>query len=202
MLSQTGFTHIFHKDNGMNESKGIHASTKDLASQAVITRALWIVAFTALTVIGAQIEIPHLPVPYTMQTLIVLLAGAILGKKDGAISQAAYLLAGIAGLPVFAQFGFGFAKIIGPTGGYLLAFPIAAYVIGMIVEERRTFLRCLVAMTTGLFIIFSLGTLQLNFVLIHNLRDSIGGGFLIFSFWDLAKLLTAAGIASRFSRKL
>ena len=172
----------------------VHNST--LVSPAVMTRIAWIAGFAALTAIGAQVEIPHAPVPYTLQTLAVLLAGATLGRKDGALSLLAYLGAGMAGLPVFAHFSFGIATLIGPTGGYLMGFPIAAFVVGYVLRERRDFVRCLIAMTLGLFIIFSLGTIHLNFVYTHNLPDAISGGFLIFSLWDVAKLVIAAGIAS------
>ena len=64
-------------------------------------QALWITVFALLTAIGAQIEIPHQPVPFTLQTLFVLLAGALLGKEKGAMSQLLYLALGAVGVPVF-----------------------------------------------------------------------------------------------------
>jgi len=171
-----------------------HIST--IASPAVLTRAAWIVGFAALTAVAAQVEIPHQPIPYTLQTLAVLLAGATLGRKDGALALLTYLGAGLIGLPVFAHMSFGFAKIIGPSGGYLMSFPIAAFVVGYVLREERDFVNCLIAMALGLFVVFTLGTIHLNFVYTHNLADAIYGGFLIFSWWDLAKLVTAASVAS------
>ncbi|MFI5252086.1 MAG: biotin transporter BioY [Bacteroidota bacterium] len=184
----------------MNQSKSIVLTPIGLIQKSLVTQILWIAGFTALTALAAQIEIPHQPVPYTLQTFTVLLAGAFLGKRNGAISQALYLFAGISGLPVFAQFGFGIATILGPSGGYLLAFPVAAFVIGYILENHKNFLWTLVAMTAGSFIIFSLGTLQLYFVYFHNVWAAITNGFLIFSFWDIIKLVSAAGIFARVAK--
>jgi biotin transport system substrate-specific component len=179
----------------MNKSSVIQTGV--LSQQKAITQALWIVGFAVATAVGAQFEIQHQPVPYTLQTLFVLLAGAVLGKRNGAISQVAYLLAGVIGVPVFAGFGFGLVKIIGPTGGYLLSFPIAAFVVGYLLEQRKSFIWTLISMFIGLFIIFSLGTLHLNLIYFHNWSDSIAGGFFIFSWWDGLKLFAAASIAYR-----
>ena len=83
----------------------------------------WISAFSILTAFSAQVSVPFQPVPFTLQTMFVVLTGAFLGARNGAISQIIYLLLGIIGVPVFAGLSFGFFKLIGPTGGYLLSFP-------------------------------------------------------------------------------
>lgn len=171
-----------------------------IENQNVIIQALWVTAFAILTGIGAQIEIPHQPVPYTLQTFFVLLAGAVLGRRNGAISMAMYLMAGIMGAPIFSNFGFGIAKIIGPTGGYLLSFPIAAFVVGYLLRQRSNIVWSFVSMFIGLFVIFSLGTLHLNLVYFHNWSESIASGFLIFSWWDGAKLIAAAAIARQINK--
>jgi biotin transport system substrate-specific component len=180
----------------MNDAQTLTGTHSGIISSRGYAQALWIVGFAALTAVGAQIEIPHVPVPYTAQSLIVLLSGAMLGKRNGFLAQGVYLLAGLVGLPVFAQLGFGFAKLIGPTGGYLLSFPLAAFAVGYILEGDRTFLRSLAAMIAGVFIIFTLGTLQLYFVYYHDLAVSVTNGFLIFSWWDGVKVFAAAGIVS------
>jgi biotin transporter BioY len=85
----------------------------------------WVLSFSILTAISAQISIPIKPVPFTLQTMIVLLAGAFLGAKNGAYSQLIYICLGAIGLPVFAQTAdgtMGLARLIGPTGGYLTSF--------------------------------------------------------------------------------
>jgi biotin transport system substrate-specific component len=180
-----------------NDNVAVLSAAKEQGS--FIRQAIWISVFAALTAVGAQIEIPHQPVPYTLQTLFVLLSGALLGKRNGAISQVAYLCAGIIGVPVFSGFGFGLARILGPSGGYLLSFPVAAFVVGYLLEQHQNILRAAVAMTVGLFIVFSLGTLQLNFVYYHDWQASFVHGFMIFSWWDVMKLSAAVAMYRQFS---
>jgi len=156
---------------------------------------VWMMGFTMLTAIGAQIEIPSTPVPFTLQTFFVLLSGVILGKRNGAISQLLYLSAGIIGAPVFSGFGFGVAKIVGPTGGYLLSFPVVAFIVGLLVERLRTYWGVSASMLFGMFVLFAFGTLHLSAFYLHNFSESVEKGFLIFSIWDIAKLFSAAGIA-------
>lgn len=93
---------------------------------------------TAITVVLAQISIPMpLGVPMTMQTFAVTLAGIVLGAKRGAISMIIYVLLGAIGVPVLANFSGGFQHLIGSTGGFLLSFPIMAYLIGIGTKMRR-----------------------------------------------------------------
>lgn len=98
---------------------------------------LWVVGFGLLTALLAQIEIrlPYTPVPLTGQTFAVLLSGAVLGSRRGFASQALYLAAGAAGMPVFAGGASTIIHLLGPTGGFLFAFPIAAGLIGWLVER-------------------------------------------------------------------
>lgn len=110
-----------------------------LATAAANTRVRKLVAlaaFAALTALGARLSVPlpGTPVPFTLQPVAVLLAGLLLGPALGAASQFAYLAAGAAGLPVFAAGG-GLAYLGGPTGGYLMAFPVAAAVAGWIAGD-------------------------------------------------------------------
>jgi len=175
-----------------------------IGQQNITAQVLWICGFALLTAVGAQIEIPNQPVPYTLQTFFVLLSGALLGKRNGALSQLLYVLLGIIGIPVFAGWGFGLARLLGPTGGYLLSFPIAAFVVGYLIHQHKSFLWYLISISVGLLIVFSLGTVQLYFVYSHNWSDAIAKGFLIFSWWDALKLLATATIyhqiASRFQK--
>src|SRR3954467_11245078 len=95
-------------------------------------RAASVVLFVALTAAAAQISIPlpFTPVPFTLQPMVVLLGGAALGSRLGMSSQVLYLLLGLAGLPVFAASPVlpqGFGRLLGPTGGYLLSYPFAAF---------------------------------------------------------------------------
>ena len=102
---------------------------------------------TVLTAAAAQLSfpLPFTPVPFTIQPMIVLIGAAALGSRLGALAQIFYLMLGIAGLPVFAfspELPQGFARLLGPTGGYLMAYPIAAFVTGLLAErglDRRYF---------------------------------------------------------------
>lgn len=164
----------------------------DNVAGGFVIQAIWVLTFSSLTALGAQIEIPHSPVPYTMQTLFVLLSGALLGWRNGALSQVAYLAAGALGAPVFASAGFGLTRLLGPTGGYLFAFPIAAAVVGLLVQRRRSLPWSFVSMAAGLVVIFTCGTLQLQATMIHDWPTAFSSGFLIFSWWDVLKLCAAA----------
>jgi biotin transport system substrate-specific component len=116
---------------------------------------------TALTAAAAQISfpLPFTPVPFTVQPMVVLVGAAVLGSRLGALSQILYLTLGIAGLPVFAfapELPQGFARLLGPSGGYLMAFPLAAFVTGLLAERGfdRRYLTSILAMAAGLAIIF------------------------------------------------
>lgn len=174
------------------------------SEQGVAGQLLWIVSFAVATAVAARVEIPHQPVPYTLQTMVVLLSGAFLGARNGAISQSVYLLSGALGVPVFSAGGFGFATLFGPTGGYLLAFPAAAAITGYLVQQRRTLAWSFISMTIGLMLIFACGTIQLFAVVFRNWSDALVGGFLIFSWWDALKLAAAAmtyhEVAKRWAR--
>ena len=116
--------------------------------------------FAGLTCIGGFIRIPLSPVPITLQTLFVYMAGILLGAWPGMLSQALFLIIGLIGIPVFVH-GSGPAYVFQPTFGYLLAFPLAAWVTGMIAHRAQSALPSvrvlLPAMLAGMGIIFGLG---------------------------------------------
>ncbi len=118
-------------------------------------RALAVAGFAVLTAVGARLSVPLAPVPFTFQVVAVLAAGLLLGPKLGAASQLTYLAAGAAGLPVFAAGG-GLTYLLGPTGGYLLAYPVAALVVGLL-AHRRGFLRQGVGLLAGQAVIYAGG---------------------------------------------
>ncbi|HEV2493360.1 MAG TPA: biotin transporter BioY [Terriglobia bacterium] len=126
----------------------------------------WIAGFSLLTAVLAQIKIPlpFTPVPLTGQTFAVLLAGAILGSRRGFLSQTLYLVEGAAGLPVFAGGATGFVYLFGPTGGYLWSFPLAAAVVGWLVERgaSRSPWRLTLALASSATLILAVGTLWLH----------------------------------------
>lgn len=166
---------------------------------------LGVISFVALTVAGAYIRIPlpFSPVPITLQTFFVLLAGALLGKKLGSLSQAGYFLIGIFGLPVFTGGLYGFARLFGPTGGYLIGFVLASYVIGKLLgsDDGAPFVKIVGAMLVGLALLFTLGTLQLAMVMHISLEKAVALGVLPFIPGDMIKLLAAATIYQRVQKQ-
>ncbi len=175
-----------------------------ILSNTRVKSFLWILSFSILTAVGAQITIPVKPVPFTLQTMMVVLAGAFLGSRNGAYSQVLYLALGCAGLPVFAQVpdgAVGFARLFGPTGGYLLAFPLAAFITGYIIEKKKSYLSVVVSMFLGNVLIIFVGALYLDIFFIHNISESLKAGAVIFSLWTVIKVIAAAAIFFGISKK-
>lgn len=121
--------------------------------------------FAALIAVLAQISIP-LPggVPLTMQTLAISLAGIILGSKRGTLSVCVYLLMGAFGLPVFSGFTGGLSILVGPTGGFLLSFPLMAYIIGKFSEKTDNKWTILFGAIIGSIPNYFIGAIQFTFV--------------------------------------
>lgn len=165
------------------------------------SRIFWILSFSVLTVIGSQIAVPVNPVPFTLQTMIVLLAGALLGPKNGAYSQLIYLGAGAVGLPVFAGGTLGIAVLFGPTGGYLLAFPIGAYLTGYLVQKYKSYVGVVLSMFAGNILIILAGTMFLFTFYLHDFESAIIAGAAIFTIWMVVKMFIGATIYFGISRK-
>lgn len=146
--------------------------------------------------VAAQISIPTKPVPFTLQTMMVVLSGAFLGSKNGAYSQLFYLFLGVIGFPVFADASFGIGKIFGPTGGYLLAFPIGAFLTGLIAERTNKYFLIVLGMFISENFVVIFGTIYLNLFFIHNLNESLKVGAALFSIWTVVKVFFAATIYS------
>jgi biotin transport system substrate-specific component len=133
----------------------------DLSRPIRIAAVLFIAALTAAAA-QVSVPLPFTPVPFTLQPMIVLLGGAALGPRLGMASQVVYLLAGILGLPVFAASAVlpqGAARLLGPTGGYLMAYPFAAFATGWLAARGfdRRYVTSVLAMAVGLAIVFAGG---------------------------------------------
>jgi biotin transport system substrate-specific component len=182
-----------------------------LASQRESTRAIRIgsmLFITALTAAAAQVSIP-LPftdVPFTFQPMIVLLGGLALGSRLGLASQVLYLAAGVAGLPVFAASPAlppGLLRLLGPTGGYLMSYPLAAFAAGYLAQRGfdRRYVTSFLAMLAGLLVIYVCGATWLGlFARTAPGRPPVGVptalalGVYPFVVADLMKLLVAASV--------
>ena len=184
-----------------NVNKNIFVS---YLSAAISSQLFWIITFSLLTVIAAQITVPVKPVPFTLQTLIVLLSGAFLGARNVALSQILYLSLGVLGLPVFAQTPdglIGAARLFGPTGGYLLSFPIAAFLVGYLIEKNNNYLATILSMFAGNIFILVSGSLFLSLFINGDLKQSFTLGAVIFSVWMVVKVFLAASLFASASNK-
>lgn len=157
----------------------------------------------AVTAIAAQIAIPlpFSPVPFTLQVLAVILSGLLLGPRYGALAQTIYVLVGAIGVPVFAQFHGGLGIILGPTGGYLISYPIAAAIAGLAARaaanavRRRALWISVLWGTAGLTIIYALGATWLSVVAHLPIAVALAEGVLPFVAFDLIKVGLAALVA-------
>jgi biotin transport system substrate-specific component len=166
------------------------------ASSQQLKRMVYAALMAALTAAGAYIAIPLGPVPIVLQNLFIMLAGLLLGGRWGLISVAVYLLAGAVGLPVFAGGTGGVGKFVGPTGGYLLGFGAAAYLIGIISESGRGRVTIdVLAMVAGTLIIYAFGVSWLKVVTGISFSKALTVGMLPFLIGDALKIAAAIPIA-------
>ena len=165
---------------------------------------VWAALFAALTAVGAQIRIPMVPVPITFQTFFVYLAGGFLGARWGAVSQFFYLILGLAGLPVFAGES-GPALLLSPTIGYLLSFPLAAWLTGVLIASKSDWQipRLIFVYAVAALLILALGVAGL--FLIQNLylgaafsvRTLLISGMLVFLPGEFVKIVLAAFVTRK-----
>jgi len=170
----------------------------DLFSRTRARDAALVLGAALLTAACAQISIPIPgdPVPITGQTFAVLLTGAALGANRGALGQLLYVGLGLVGLPFYADGDSGWTVVSGATGGYLIAFPIAAYVVGKLAELRmdRNPLKALIPFTLGSLIVFAIGVPWLAVSADLSLTRAIELGFVPFIPGGIIKALLAAGL--------
>jgi biotin transport system substrate-specific component len=160
------------------------------------------VFFAFLMFVASQLKLttPNNPVPFTMQTFVVVLAGLLLRPAPATAAMAIYLVAGALGLPVFANFTGGLEVIAGPTGGYMIGFFYAPIVVRLIArrsdESLRPLLYVALAALVGNLVIFAPGILWLNMVLSseadRSLSQAIAVGLVPFIPWTLVKSALAA----------
>ena len=174
-------------------------TTLTMSSRASWITLAGIVGFAVALGAASQvaIPIPGTPVPLTLQPFMVVLAGMWLGPAAGVTSMVFYLIAGAAGAPVFTPMGApGIARLVGPTGGYLLAYPLAAYVAGTIAARRDHLMWRWLAASAGIAMIFIGGLAQLT--LIHgSVSQAVVLGLTPFAALDVVKAFIAALLSGR-----
>jgi biotin transport system substrate-specific component len=174
------------------------------ASRSPRISAIGIVGFAAAVAAASQIAVPlpWTPVPVTLQPMLVILAGMWLGPLAGAASMVLYLAAGAMGLPVFTPVGApGIARFFGPTGGYLLAYPLAAYVAGTLSRRASTLTGRWLAALAGVAVIFAGGLAQLS-LFYGSVTRAVALGVTPFAALDVVKAWIAAAITgSRVARR-
>ncbi|MGB2604736.1 MAG: biotin transporter BioY [Candidatus Sulfotelmatobacter sp.] len=173
------------------------------ASEGVRQVAL-VVGGSLLVALCARITIPlpFTPVPLTVQNFGVLLVGLLLGSRRGFAALALYLAEGAMGMPVFSPIGpGGVAQLFGPTGGFLLAYPLVAGLAGYVMERgSKTFARAALGGLLGEVVLFTGGLAWLA-VLTHSVAQAFRWGLYWFLFAEVIKVMMAAGIASRWQRR-
>lgn len=163
--------------------------------QPLTARLAAVAVFTLLTALAARVTIEVGVVPFTLQVLVVLLSGLVLGARDGALSQAAYVALVAAGLPLDAR-GLGTAALFGPTGGYLLGFIAAAGVAGLLVERGAARLwRRWLAGVAGLAVLYLCGVAHLKLFTGMDWAAAWTAGAAPFLLADLVKAVLAAALA-------
>lgn len=170
---------------------------KELIIDKKICRVAAVGVFIVLTALSAfvRIPLPFTPVPLTLQTFFVLLSGALLGRKLGAFTQVSYMLLGLAGQQVFTGSGSGSLYLLGPTGGYIIGFILAAYFSGSFLtgKEKSSAYVFLKLLSADLIILLS-GTLWLKTSLSCSLSKAFLLGFLPFLFGDILKVILATAV--------
>jgi len=177
-------------------------------SLEIVKQVAIVIAASLFVALCARVTIPlpGTPVPLTLQNFGVLAVGLMLGSRRGFAALALYLIEGASGLPVFSPsiLGGGIAHILGPTGGFLMAYPVVAFVAGWIYERasKQSSLRFAWATLSAIaaeLVLFAAGLTWLA-VLTHSVSTAIRFGLYWFVFAEVIKILMAAGVASRWQR--
>ncbi|BDI22713.1 biotin transporter BioY [Herbiconiux sp. L3-i23] len=165
-------------------------------ARSLVTDGALVVAGAALTAVLAQVAIPLWPVPITGQTLAVLLVGGALGMARGAIAMVLYAIVGALGAPIFSDASAGWSVLLGPTGGYIVGFVLAAALTGWLAEREwdRRFLGGMVSYLAGSAIVFAVGLPWLGFTLGLTVEQTLVSGLYPFIVGGIVKAVVAAGL--------
>lgn len=170
-----------------------------LTAKNILTGIFGISLFAALTYVGSLIRIPLQPVPITLQTMFVLLAGAVLGGKRGSIAELTYIAIGVLGAPIFAGHTSGLLAIGGPTGGYIAAFIATPILIGRLIRRSHSLWWQASVFSLGTILILAIGTLHLTLFYTHSITNSLMVGVVPFIPGDIMKIAAATSIYRSYS---
>jgi len=175
----------------INQKKRVQLHEPNIQLRMTVYASL----LAALIAAGAYLAIPIGPVPVVLQNLFVFLAGLLLGSRWGVASVGVYLFAGALGLPVFAGGIGGIGRLVGPTGGYLVGFLPAVFVIGLIAERAKNnvFVE-VIAMVCGAVIIYLFGVTWLKLLTDMTLSKTLAIGMYPFLLGDIIKIAAAVPI--------
>ena len=146
---------------------------------------------TAVTCILAPMSIPIGPVPISLTNLVIYIALYLLGWKMGTVSYLIYMLIGLVGVPVFSGFSGGFAKLAGPTGGYIIGFTFMAVISGIVIEKSENRLIQILGMIVGTAVCYALGTAWFCHLMSSTVAEALGLCVIPFIPGDLIKILIA-----------
>jgi biotin transport system substrate-specific component len=165
-------------------------------ARSAVTDLVLITAGTALTALSAQLIIPMYPVPFTMQTFVVLIVGSTLGTTRGTLSMLLYAVLGLVGLPVFGGASSGAAVLFGASGGYIIGFVFAAALTGWLAQSNwdKKYLGAAVSFVAGGVVIFAFGLMGLSMSLHLGLQDTLAGGLYPFAITEVLKAALATAL--------
>ncbi len=178
--------------------------TKRRVNQTLLD-LMYTAMFTALITVCSQICVPT-PVPFTLQTLAIFIAGGLLGWKRGTLSVAVYILLGIVGVPVFAEFSGGFRVLLGMTGGYIIGFLFTAFAVGLMCDKLgRKLWVLIVAMSIGLLGCYAFGTVWFMIVYTRQVEPiGIAAALMTcvvpYLLFDAVKIAAAAVLVNRLDK--
>jgi biotin transport system substrate-specific component len=171
------------------------------AARALAIRTALVLAGSGVLALSAQLAVPMVPVPITLQTLAIPLLVLVLGTRLGTLAALAYLVEGALGLPVFSGFG-GIARLLGPTAGFLWTFPVAAFAVGALLDRglADTYPGRWLAIFGGTALVFAGGAWWLSVGMGLSPSDAIMKGVYPFIVGDILKTTIAAGLAPQWPR--
>ncbi len=178
---------------------------REIISNKALCRLFCVLTFVILTAFGAfvRIPLPFTPVPITLQTLFVLLSGALLGSNLGVFTQLSYISVGLVGMPIFTGAGSGLSYLLGPTGGYLFGFMVAALWLGKFIKySKDNLFLAFIILCAGDLILLSCGVLWLKFIFGYSLSKLLFIGIMPFIPGDLVKAFIAAVIYLKLKDRL